>query len=514
MNILEQYSGRINGTFSFFDRIIIRGHITRFFTANGMGSYASQCGVKLKDFSEYAQSITESLKTSIKEYADKLGRPIIYTPSAKESKETIASRVMSENPIDSGLICIISSVEECFSIQPVKNDIGHLELRRVKRKCLHYYFYFLDKRLGFMYIRLQSWFPFEMQIYINGREMMKSIFDKNHITYSMYDNSFSSISDIKKAQKLADKVADSAKNLCRQFDKLAETLNPYLKTMTKLNGEGYRWFVWQCEYATDIMFKSRKDLEDIYPSLVDHAFYDFSCTDVFTFMGRKLTNNYQGEAVTDYKKRPVGWRVKFKLNSNHIKFYDKSNCLRIETTINRPGDFKIFKEVNHRNGEKSKQWVSMGKALSNLYRYAEVGKECNKRLITALEGIVPVKSVIEKIESVTGKKTVNGKTVTGLNVWDKKVYAQFQIISDGRFIIHGFKNSDVRDLLFPEIEDEKKQSAKTSRLIRKLRDLHILKKVPRSSRYLLTKSGRQITGSLIHMREHMYPEAVERMKLA
>lgn len=137
MNILEQYSNRINGTFSFFDRIIIRGHITRFFTSNGMGSYASQCGVKLKDFSKYAESVTNELKASVKVYAEKLGRPIIYTPSPKESKEDIACRVMSENPVESGLICVISSVEECFSIQPVKNGIGHLELKRVKRKCLH-----------------------------------------------------------------------------------------------------------------------------------------------------------------------------------------------------------------------------------------------------------------------------------------------------------------------------------------------------------------------------------------
>ena len=89
MNILEQYSDRINGTFSFFDRIIIRGHITRFFTSNGMGSYASQCGVKLKDFSKYAESVTNELKASVKAYAEKLGRPIIYTPSPKESKEEL-----------------------------------------------------------------------------------------------------------------------------------------------------------------------------------------------------------------------------------------------------------------------------------------------------------------------------------------------------------------------------------------------------------------------------------------
>ena len=511
MDILKQYSDHINGTFSFFDRIIIKGYITRFFTVNGAGSFASQCGLLLKDFSAYAQGVTEELKKNVKNYTESLGRNLIYVRSPKESKEDIAIKELQENPIEDGLICTISAVEECFSLQPVKNQNGHLDLKRVKRKCLFYYFYLLDKKLGFMYVRLQTWFPFEIQIYINGREMMKNIFEKNGITFSMYDNSFSFISDIEKAQSLADTMADNAKNLCAQFDKLALTLNPYLKTLIEKNSEGYRWYLCQCEYATDIMFKSRKDLEDIYPSLVDHAFYDFSCTDVFTFLGRKLNQNFQGEAVTDYKKRPVGWRVKFKLNSNHLKFYDKANCLRIEMTINNPREFKIFKDIETADGGHVKKWVPMGKALSNLYRYAEIGKECNFRLITAMEGIVPVKSVIEKIEHVTGKKTVNGKKVTGMNVWNKDIYHQLQIIADGRFLIHGFRNRDVRDLLFPEIQEKEKRSAKTSRFFRKLRDQNIIKKVPRSTRYLLTKSGRQITGGLIHMREHMYPEAVAKV---
>ncbi len=48
------------------------------------------------------------------------------------------------------------------------------------------------------------------------------------------------------------------------------------------------------------------------------SLYDFTCTDVFTFMGRKPSPRFQGEAVSDYKKRPIGCRVKFKLNSDSI----------------------------------------------------------------------------------------------------------------------------------------------------------------------------------------------------
>lgn len=137
-----------------------------------------------------------------------------------------------------------------------------------------------------------------IQVYINGREMMKHRFDENNISYRMYDNSFFEISDLNKAQELADKF--DSKALCRQLDLFAHKVTPYLDTIEKILHAGYHWCVDQCEYATDVMFKSREALEDIYPSLVGHAFYDFKCTDIFSFLGRKLDRKFLGEAVSDY----------------------------------------------------------------------------------------------------------------------------------------------------------------------------------------------------------------------
>ncbi len=169
--------------------------------------------------------------------------------------------------------------------------------------------------------------------------------------------------------------------------------------------QGYHWSVDQCEFATDVMFESREALEDIYPSLVGHAFYDFKCTDVFSFLGRKLNAKFLGEAVSDYRKRPVGWRIKFKLKSNSIKMYDKFNCLRIEMTINDPKEFKVYKEVHHKDGTASMQWVPMGKSIANLYRYAEISKTANKRFLDSMCHVIPQKAWKRKsIMSVRKRK--------------------------------------------------------------------------------------------------------------
>lgn len=502
--ILEQYKDKINGTFSFFDRIIIKGHIRQFFSPSGKKYFLSQKDILLKDFSSYANQVTNDIVAHVEDFTASLKRPLVYLTSAKIPKEKTALAILEESPLEEGLICTLSVVEYCQTLQPLKKTDGRLELSTVNRKCKYYYFYFIDKNLGFMHVKLQTWFPFLIQVYINGREMMKHVFDKNGITYRMYDNSFFEISDIKKAQELADKF--DSKSLCRQLDFFAHKVNPYLDTIEEVFRQGYHWCVDQCEYATDVMFKSRDALEDIYPSLVGHAFYDFKCTDVFSFLGRKLDPKFQGEAVSDYRRRPEGWRIKFKMKSNSIKMYDKFSSLRIEMTINDPKEFKVFKDVQHRDGTISKRWVPMGKSIANLYRYAEISKAANKRFLDSLQNIIPVKGLEKEINKICGRKTVKGKTITGFNVWEPDTFQLFETISQGKYLIKGFTNRDIRAELFPLKADVKKQSGKTGRLLRKLRAHGIIKKIPHSQRYLLTSNGRRILGALIETKRKIYPE--------
>ncbi len=504
--MIDQYADKIKGQFSFFDRMIINGYIRPLISEKTRIGYLYSMGIPLMDFTEYFRDITDRLIRQIESSAEELGRPVVYLPSAKDRKENIAKDILLADPVDEGLICVLKTLESCRTAKVVGGGKGKHFLKSSSTKCLHYYLYYKDKEFGFMFVKIQTWFPFNIQVYINGRELMKHVFDANGISYECYDNSFTSISDVAKAQELADKF-DSAK-LCRRLDGFAKSLTPFLDTVQKTFGQGYFWCMGQCEFATDIMFKERSFLEDIYPSLVGHTFYDFSCTDIFTFMGRKPDPRFQGEAVSDYKNRPIGCRVKFKLKSNSVKMYDKCSVLRIETTINDPHEFKVFGTVRHRNGTESKQWKPMGKSISNLYRYAEVSKACNQRFIDAISDIVPVKSVQKEIGSVCSGKTVKGKHVPGFNVWSPDVLRIMEAVSDGRYLVNGFRNKDIAKSIFPRMQDAKKRSSKTSRILKKLRHHGLIKKVPHSRRYHVTSKGRRIMGTLIELHHKDYPELI------
>lgn len=502
--MLDQYADKIKGIFSFFDRMIINGYILPLTSEHSRPGALSQLNVLYKDFKTYFLDITESIKLRIEDSASELGRPVIYIPSAKQGKEDTAREVLEKSPTQDGLICVLKTLEACRTAKVYGSDDGKLVVKSTNTKCLHYYLYYLDKEFGFMFVKIQTWFPFNIQVYINGRELMKSIFNKNDISYQCYNNSFTDISDVAKAQELADKF--DSKKLSRHLDAFAGSINPFLDTVKNIFGQGYYWCVNQCEFATDVMFEERRFLEDIYPSLVGHAFYDFTCTDVFTFMGRKPDPRFQGEAVSDYKKRPVGCRVKFKLKSNSVKMYDKYSVLRIETTINNPREFKVYGTVHHHDGTESKEWKPMGKSISNLYRYAEVSKACNQRFLDAMVDIVPAKSTLEEIGKVCSRKKTGGKTVTGFNVWSPEFVLIMETVCDGRFLLSGFCNKEIRSAIFPNMADVKKRSSKTSRILKKLRQHGLIKKVQRSRRYHVTSKGRRIMGALIELRKKDYPQ--------
>ena len=76
------------------------------------------------------------------------------------------------------------------------------ELAIVPRKCLFLYHYCIHPIFGFMSVRLQSWFPFTVHLYLNGREWLARQMDRAGIGYRRQDNCFTWVEKVAKAQDL------------------------------------------------------------------------------------------------------------------------------------------------------------------------------------------------------------------------------------------------------------------------------------------------------------------------
>ena len=210
MNIIDWKQEKIKGILSTFARIIIKGYSLQLSNINQMGYFLSHNNVLLKDFGEYAEKVTKSLCEHIENIAKINNRPYQFLYGNDIDKGELARKILQENPIQDGLIGIFSNIEVCSTMNVIKNGKNKkLELKWGPRKCKYYYLYYFDKDFGFMHIKIQSWFPFMVQIYINGHEWLKQQLIKENISFEMYNNSFSYIENIPKAQEIADKIIDS-----------------------------------------------------------------------------------------------------------------------------------------------------------------------------------------------------------------------------------------------------------------------------------------------------------------
>ena len=502
MNILEQNKEKIKGILETFDRMIINGYILQLCNYRQFLYYLIQNNIKLKDFDKFALSQTESLCNHINEYIKENNCETIYLNSGKIDKSEIVENELNKNSKQLGLITALSTVEICntMTVKP-NHETQQLEVTSKPTKCKHYYFYYNDSEFGLMYLKIQTWFPYNVQIYINGREYLSKLLDKNNVKYEMYNNSFSYIEDFDKAQELANNILNQ--KISSSFDGLIKQINNLLPNITKIFSASYYWCIDQCEFATDINFKSRSDLENIYKTLVETTYFAFSSEDIYSFFGRNISRIHtfsKGEIVSDLRHRYQGYRIKFKINNNQIKMYDKGNNLRIEVTINNPKDFKVMKEkekiIEHKKIVKEKVWTPMGKSIANLYRYVEISKSIIKRYIDALPKVDLNRPTLKEIKNVSNKIEVNKKVITGFNLLNNETLKILQVISNGKYLINGFTNKSIRNEIFDNSDSEYIIN-KTTRLLYKLKAHGIIKKVARKNKYYLTTNGRDLISSIL-----------------
>ena len=498
---LSIHQDNLIGSLTTFDRMIFKGHLTMLYPQGAFGRLLYRQGVLLKDFKPYVEEVSQKIKEHAERLASEAGRPFRYlegsmTAKTGQSKESLAQKIAAEAELETGLVCVFYTLEPCSTFTVRGNRQSQkLEVVHRRSKCLHYYFYYLDAELGLIHIRLQSWFPFQIQVYVNGRECLARYLDQQQIGYERYDNCFTKIDDLQAAQVFCEKF--------RHFDwppvlnALAKRVNPFLETITQAGFGSYYWVADQCEIATDLMFKDKASLVAILPDLFEHAILRSACQDTLRFLGRKLHGNFKGDATIDLKKRSEGWRVKYVSKRNSIKMYDKHSVLRIETTINNPSEFKICQPAE----DGSLRWKPMGKGVSNLYRYAEVGLQANQRLLEHFAQANLKSKAIPYLDSLCRSHSRDGKRFarfTPLSETDRKLFAA---VLSGEFALNGFRNSDLAQKLFakPAASDKeaKQRCTKISRLIAKLRGHGLIAKVKNARLYRITELGSRVLSAVL-----------------
>jgi len=180
--------------------------------------------------------------------------------------------------------CFFATLGETCRTVKLKHARQRPELVFAYRPQRVLYYYRLDPVFGLMYVRLQTWFPYTVQVYVNGHDWLARQMSRRGIGFVQRDNAFTQLDDPQAAQQLADTFINQ--RWVSTLDRWANQVNP-VRCLPWLRRCRYYWVIEQAEYATDVLFASRGKLAELYGRLLHHAAVNFSAPDILTFLGRK-----------------------------------------------------------------------------------------------------------------------------------------------------------------------------------------------------------------------------------
>jgi len=494
---IDRFSDSVKGVLSGFDRIVFKGLILPLMSASEVMSFLCSKGVLNKDYKNWMVAQTKDIVNTADQYArDNCGQPIVRIPTWRIRKEELAHERQQQERIETGLIGVWSCLESASSYRAVYcKQTGFPQIRNYPTRCKHLYFYFDDSEFGFMNIRLQTWFPYQIQMCLNGREWLRRGLEKEGVDFHVHGNKFLHIADYQKAQQLLDeqlntRFTDMLNGFTqRVFPGMEDILGPHLS---------YYWTLWQSEWATDLIFDSPNSLKAPMDALLRHAHVIGTSTRVLRYLDRPLTKAGRPDArsndtvvtrVTDFND---GMRIRHWVDKNSVKLYNEQNVLRTEATINDPGKFKVFRHKQGQDENEPKQRLPMRKGVMDIPLRASVSQDINNRFmddLATLEEKTPIRNFMDEL---TVHITKNSRRFRGLDLVgkDRKLLLA---LSDPAYMISGLTNKMLRERLsntpFGSGRTDKQLSAKISRHLRLLRSHGIIRKFPRQNRYQVTVKG-------------------------
>jgi hypothetical protein len=366
--------------------------------------------------------------------------------------------------------------------------------------------------------------------------------DQVKLHYVRRDNTFTWLEDLGQAQALFNQQVQA--NWSSLLDELAATVNPAHPDLFAQYPCRYYWSVSDSEWASDVMFRDRAALEEVYPRLLRYAVTTFGVVDVLRFLGQpvpasgKVPHRCRHEVSSNLKERLEGIRIKHWRNRNSLKMYDKVSVLRVESLIRDPGDFKVYRPTEG-DPQGSKDWRPLRKGVADLHRRAEVSQAANERYLGALTAVheaTPLRQLVEPLcrpalapvrhrisppatavetaaapVATEGRPTAARAAVGGprprrlraLNPLAAADAALLEAVSRHEFLINGLRNRDLRQLLYGDkatAVEQRRQSAAVTRQLRLLRAHGLIHKVPKTHRYMVSESGRRAITALLAAR--------------
>ncbi len=411
MNVfVEHHQDSIRFSYSCFDRMLLNAIIQVLqYPASVVGFLRDKRQASALTPS-YFKSISTDYHHFVQTLAQERGIAIVEPPKDIRREDWVEPfyQHLRGSP---GIAVILKSRENARVAVSFPKQGNHIEL--CNRFVWQYYFYMQDKDFGRMFLRICPYFPFNARVCLNGHEWLACRLRQEDIPFQQCGNAFRTCGNPARLQALADTFAPTHILACAHRW-LAQLVPFFTDAERRRQGFGYRLFVSQVEYCTNLIFKRRAGLDRLHERLLDLN-RTIGCPDkIAVIFGRRITKHTDAGLKTQILDHDLGNPViRSQYKSSSIKHYVRDHLIvRAEATSYHTPDLGVPKNVEHLPELRQKLGASVE-------RYLEVQQD-------VLETFVD-RGQLERLRQPT--VTPSGHRTPGLKLDDPRLLAVLQALT-------------------------------------------------------------------------------------
>lgn len=496
MSILDQH---VTLQYRSLDRLFLNGYIPMLQSEGGLVRFLEADGPLPSP--ALFQRRSDAFARGLKAYAEERGVPLIHFARRERKEERIRPLFRSaEREGRSGLVALGVAQERMSAWYGRKAATAggwvRFSFARKSVSVNHFYCYLLDPQWGPSFIKIASYAPWSIRVWLNGHEWLKRQLAARGIAFRELDNGLRSCDDAPGAQALADSLGPA--EVRRFFARWMAELPQPLTAEDRARGHGYALSMLQVEVSDTRVFdrpiRGRQWFEAQIPELLTTG----RPHEIGLLFGRRVQKNTKSRFETQLITPHTIPAIRFRYKQATVKQYLKEGrALRTETTFGDPYD------------------VGVGRRIDNLPALCRKGAEANARLLALEAGVESARLAGPELTCLTRPvRDERGRRVAALRMGDVRVMALLAALVAifARHLAAGFSNAQLRRIVAEllGIPLEEYTSAKTTYDLGRLLGHGLITRLPRSHRYQLTPFGLRVAAFLTKLADRVLDPGIAR----
>ena len=475
-------AGHVRLDISCLDRLYLNGYVAKLQTPGGVIWFFHEHRGKPIVSPALFEPMGEKFRRDMKAWAHASGIPVISFKSGDRKAEVMAPLLQAAAEAGRSQVVAVGCAQEFQLVWTARrrdtDPAGYpqFSFTREQRRVSVFYVYIFDQQMGPGFIKICTYFPYPVKVWVNGHEWAKQQARKIGLGFAELSNGFASCDDPALLQRICDRFGPG--HVQAWFGRWMAVIPLPLNAADRDAGFWWELSMRQVETSRTLVFDS-----DVHA----RAFFEALLCDNMD-LGRPENVELlfrRGQRLGRPSAPPPGGGFKTKIDrycdlvtlnvfykNSRLKQYLKDGiAMRVETVVNSPKD------------------LLCNRRLANLPELQAKARAINGRLLeteTTGQGTVLVSPVIERITRPT--LTGDGRKAPALRFGDLRVQALAGALAAMLFTVTGITNRSLRALMTGLLHRPYSMNQASYDLTRLARN-GLIARVPGTNRYTLTRDG-------------------------